>query len=140
MNEFKPNNSLEEKLLAVYRKEIRIVDFLEILFDSQVIILADRDVDITIPDTNFKPLAINSPMNFNVLVAFSSIERAQEALARYPGYPCAVVVDTAWFLQRAHDNVGFALNPGWPYGFELPPDALQQLLYRFGVKEYVMRN
>ena len=41
-NEFKPNNPLEEKLLAMYRKEIKIVEFLEILLDSQVIILADR--------------------------------------------------------------------------------------------------
>ena len=134
-NEFKPNNPLEEKLLAMYRKEIKIVEFLEILLDSQVIILADRDVDISGPDTHFNPLAISSPLGHDVLATFTSIERAQAAVSRYPGYSCAVAVDTAWFLQRAYENVGFALNPGWPFGFELPPAGLQQMLIRFGVKK-----
>jgi hypothetical protein len=138
--EFKPNNPLEEKLLAMYRKEIKITDFLDILLDSQVIILADKDVDITGPDMNFKPLAITSPMKYNVLATFSSVERAQAAVSRYPEYAFAVSVDTSWFLQRAFENVGFALNPGWPFGFELSPDGLQQMLIRFGVKEPVRES
>jgi hypothetical protein len=139
-SEFKPNNPLEEKLLAMYRKEIKITDFLEILLDSQVIILADRDVDITGPDMLFNPLAITSPMGYNVLATFSSIERAQAAVSRYPEYTFAISVDTSWFLQRAYENVGLALNPGWPFGFELPPDGLQQVLIRFGVKKLFREN
>ncbi len=41
MTEFTPNNVLEEKLIAVYRKEIKITVFLELLLDSQVVMLAD---------------------------------------------------------------------------------------------------
>jgi len=134
-NEFKPNNLLEEKLLAMYRKEITITDFLEIMLDSQVIILADRDVDITGPDMHFNPLAITSPMGYNVLATFSSVERAQAAVSGYPGYEFALAVDTSWFLQGAYEDVGFALNPGWQFGFELPPDGLQKFLIRFGVKK-----
>lgn len=137
---FRPNNLLEEKLLAMYRKEIKIHEFLEILLESQVVILADRDVDITTDDAHFNPLAISSPMNYNVLATFSSLERAQAAASRYPEYSFAIAVDTSWFLQRAYDNVGFALNPGWPYGFELPPEALQQMLIRFGVKEFARES
>jgi len=134
-SEFKPNNPLEEKLLAMYRKEIKITEFLEILFDSQVIILSDRDVEISGPDMHFNPLAITSPMGYDVLATFSSIERARAAVSKYPGFEFAVGVDTAWFLRGAYENVGFALNPGWPFGFELPPDGLQQMLIRFGVKK-----
>lgn len=133
-HEFRPNNLLEEKLVALYKKELKIIDFLQILFDSQVIILADRDVDISAADRKFNPLAINSPMGFSVLATFSSLERAKNAVARYPGFNHAIAVDTAWFLLGAYKNVGLALNPGWPFGFELPPDALQHLLIRFGVK------
>jgi hypothetical protein len=140
MSEFKPNNPLEEKLLAMYRKEIKITEFLEILLDSQVIILADRDVDITGPDMHFNPLAIQSQMGYSALATFTSIERAQKAVSRYPDFPFAVAVDTCWFLQRAYENVGFALNPGWPFGFELPPEGLLQVMYRFGVKEYKGRD
>lgn len=134
-NDFKPNNLLEEKLLEMYRKEIKISEFLEILLDSQVIILADRDVDMSGPDTHFNPLAISSPMGCDVLATFSSLERAQPAASRYPGYEFAMAVDTPWFLLRAYENVGFALNPGWAFGFELPPEGLQQMLVRFGVKK-----
>jgi hypothetical protein len=74
------------------------------------------------------------------LATFSSIARAQAAVSKNPAYPYAVAVDTCWFLQRAYENVGFALNPGWPLGFELPPEGLQQFLYRFGVKEYKGRD
>ncbi len=139
-NEFKPNNILEEKLIAVYRKEMKITEFLEILLDSQVIILADRDVDITGPDMHFNPLAITSPMGYDVLAAFTSIERAKKAFSEYPGYDFAVSVDTSWFLQGAYENVGFALNPGWPFGFELSPEGLRQLLMRFGVKKNPYQN
>jgi hypothetical protein len=133
-NEFKPDNPLEEKLLALYKKEIKISYFLELLLETQVIILADRDVDITIPDAHFNPLAITSPMGYNVLATFSSLIRAQQAASLYPRYSHAIAVDTSWFLLRAYENVGFALNPGWAFGFELPPEALQQMLIRFGVK------
>lgn len=134
ISQFKPNNFLEEKLLAMYRKEIKITEFIELLLDSQVMILTDRDVDITGPDTHFNPLAITSPMGYSVLVTFSSIERATSLAARHPDFSHAVAVDTSWFLLRAHENAGFALNPGWAFGFELPPEGLQQMLVRFGVK------
>jgi hypothetical protein len=140
MSDFKPNNLLEEKLLAMYRKEVKINEFLEMLLDSQVIILADRDVDISGPNMNFNPLAITSPMGYNVLVTFSSIERAKAALSNYPEYKYAVAVDTSWFLLGAYENTGFALNPGWPLGFELPPEGLQQFLIRFGVKKLAGQN
>ncbi len=134
-NEFEPANLLEEKLIALYRKEVKITEFLEILLESQVIILADRDVDITGPDMHFNPLAITSPMGYDALALFTSIERAKRAFLRYPGYGFAVAVDTSWFLLGAYENAGFALNPGWPFGFELPPEALQQLLARYGLKK-----
>ncbi len=139
-NQFKPNNPLEEKLLSMYRREIQITEFLEIMLDSQVVILADRDVDITGPDTHFNPLAIQSPMGYMAVATFSSLERARQAVSRNPDYPHAVAVDTCWFLRRVYENAGFALNPGWPFGFELPPEGLQQFLYRFGVKEYRGRD
>ena len=139
-SEFTPNNLLEEKLLALYRKEIQIIEFLELMFDSQVIILADRDVDITGPSMDFNPLAITSAMGFDALVTFSSLERAQAAQPDYPDYPYALAVDTKWFLLGAYENAGVALNPGWAFGFELPPEALQQLLVRFGVKKLRGQN
>ncbi len=135
LSEFKPNNLLEEKLLAMYRKEIKITEFIEILLDSQVIILADRDVDISGPDTHFNPLAITSPMGYSVLATFSSIERAKPLAAGHPDFGYAIAVDTPWFLSRAYENTGFALNPGWPFGFELPPEGMRQMLVRFGVKK-----
>jgi len=79
-------------------------------------------------------------MGYDVLATFSSIERAKAALSSYPGYEFALAVDTAWFLGGAYENVGFALNPGWPFGFELPPDGLQQMLVRFGVKKIGGQN
>jgi len=131
MTEFKPNNLLEEKLVAVYKKEINITEFLELLLDSQVVILADRDVDISGPDMHFNPLAITSRMGFDAIAAFTSVERAEKAFTRYPEYGYAVVVDTYWFLSGAYANAGFALNPGWACGFELPPEGLRQLLVRY---------
>ncbi len=80
ISDFKPNNLLEEKLLALYRKEIKINEFLEMLLDSQSILLTDRDVDISGPNMSFNPLAITSPMGYNVLVTFSSLKRAKAAL------------------------------------------------------------
>jgi len=46
------------------------------------------------------------------------------------------LADTKGFLQGVHENTGFALNPGWPFGFELAPEGLQHLLIRFAVKKH----
>lgn len=133
---FTPHNPLEEKLVAMYRKQISISDFLGILIDSRLAIPSDREAAVTAPDMNFKPLVITSAMGFDVLVTFSSLELAEAASSMYPGYGFTAEVDADRFLLQAPENVGFALNPGWHLGFELPPEGLQQILYRFGVKEY----
>ncbi len=80
---------------------------------------------------HFNPLAITSRTGFDALAAFTSIERAKKAFFQYPEYGYALVVDTYWFLSGAYANAGFALNPGWAYGFELPPEGLRQLLIRY---------
>ncbi len=134
MNDFSPANHLEEKLLAMYRKEIKITQFLDIMLDSNVAILTEQEVGS--PGADFKPLTILSSLQFTVVAAFSSLERAEEAKSRYPGFLFATEVDTCELLRSIGENLGFALNPGWPMGFELSPDGLLQMMYRFGVKEY----
>jgi hypothetical protein len=134
IREFEAKNPLEEKLLSLYRNDIKLPDFLRILLDSQIVILLDKDVDLSDPAPDIDPLIITSLQGFTVAATFTSIDRISPFVAQFPDYCYALVVDALWFLQGTPDTIGFALNPGWQYGMEMPADGLQAFLKKFGAK------
>ncbi len=134
IREFEAKNLLEEKLLALYRGEIKLPDFLRILLDSQIVILLDKDINLSDPAPDIDPLIITSLKGFIAAVAFTSIDRIGPFAAQFPDYRYALVVDALWFLQGTPDTIGFALNPGWQFGMEMPADGLQAFLKKFGAK------
>lgn len=131
---FEAQNPLEEKLLALYRGELRLPDFLQILLDSQIVILLDNDIDPSHPAPDISPLIITCLRGFTAAAAFTSIDRIGPFAAQFPDYRYALVVDALWFLQGTPDTIGFALNPGWQFGMEIPADGLQAFLKKFGAK------
>ncbi len=134
IREFEAKNPLEEKLLPLYRGEIKLPDFLRILLDSQIVILLDKDIDLSDPVPDINPLFITSLQGFTAAAAFTSIERIGPFAAQFPDYRYVLVVDALWFLRGTPDTIGFALNPGWQFGMEMPAEGLQAFLRKFGAK------
>lgn len=131
---FLPVNELEVKLLALYRKEIDMPLFIQIMLSSQISIPLDKEIDENKPNKDMNPLVIQSSKGDPVLAVFTSPERITPWISHFPEYKFALSVDCRWFLKGVTSNVGLALNPGWEYGLEFPPIGVSRLQHDFGIK------
>jgi hypothetical protein len=63
----------------------------------------------------------------DVLVVFTSPDRAKGFLADFPQYQGGLLTDLKWILEKMGTGFGITINPGWPVGLELEPQALVQI-------------
>ena len=62
-----------------------------------------------------------------ILVLFTSPDRAKAFVSDYPGYGGGLVAEFTWVLEKLGVGYGITLNPGQEVGIELGAEALQQL-------------
>jgi hypothetical protein len=75
-----------------------------------------------------KPLMLKDEIGGEeLLVLFTSPDRAKEFVKDYPGYGGGLVVELSWILEKAGVGYGISLNPGLDAGLELEAEALRQL-------------
>jgi hypothetical protein len=133
-DEFMPANVLEEKLLSLYQGQIDLPLFVQVLLNSKVVVALEKEIDKNQPNWGMNPLVLMSPKGYRMLAAFTSPERINMWFKAFPNYRHSLYTDTRWFLKGAKDDVGFGLNPGWPYGLEIDPSGLKRLKDDFGIK------
>lgn len=134
MNEpFEPRNDLEGQLLAAQEGQVSEDAFMEQLMASQVF-MPVRDDGAGI--ANFQrsdkavPLTLDSEDGGQVLILFTSPERAKSFLEDFPGYDGGLLAEFTWVLERMGSGVGISLNPGWPVGIDMESQMVAQLAGR----------
>jgi hypothetical protein len=125
---FQPKSETEARLLAAQEGRISGEDFMEFLFKSQVFMPVLDNVNalgIRL-STKTKPLALTAEDGSEVLVLFTSPERAKEFVKDYPGYEGGLLTDFTWVLEKLGTGFGISLNPSWPVGIDIEPEQVQQ--------------
>jgi len=125
---FEPRNELEQKLQAAQVGEIPGDVFMRELMDLQVFMPVEDKLGIDgfQSSNKAKPLTVKTEDGTEVLVLFTSPERAKPFVKDFPGYEGGLLVEFTWVLERAGGQ-GIALNPGWEVGIDMEPDMVQQL-------------
>ena len=133
MNEsFEPRNDLEKSLLDAQEGRIPGEEFMQSLLESQVYMpiyekQGDAIGNIQL-DNKAKPLSIKDESGEEFLVLFTSPERAGEFVKDYPGYgDGGLLADFSWIMEKMGVGFGISLNPNWPVGIDLEPEAIKQL-------------
>lgn len=128
---FIPHNDLEQKLLAVHNGEGDIADFVLHLLDQQVF-MPVRDEKDAIQgfqrSTQAQPLVVADEDGEQVLVLFTSPERAKPMVADFPDYSGGLLTEFSWLLRRMDGGFHIALNPGWEIGLDLDAETVAQLI------------
>lgn len=126
---FEPKNDLEQQLLAAQEGRMASELFLAQLLSSQVFMpVRDEDkIGGFQRDTRAIPLSLQSENGAQVVVLFSSPERAKRFVKDFPGYQGGLLTEMSWILQKIGTGYGILLNPGWEVGFELEPDTVAEL-------------
>ena len=134
MNEqaFEAKNELEKKLLAAMNEEISSEEFMRELMAQQIFIPIKDDKDVGIQGfqltTKATPLVIQEDDGLNILVLFTSPDRAQDFLAGVPGYSGGLLADFSWIVERMEPGFAISVNPGLDVGIDVEPEIVTQML------------
>ncbi|GAB1393258.1 hypothetical protein MASR1M60_14210 [Rhodocyclaceae bacterium] len=125
-------NELEQKLLAAMNGELSSDDFMHALMTQQIFIPIKDDKDSGIigfqHTTKATPLVIQDEEGINILVLFTSPERAKDFLADTPGYSGGLLENFAWIVERMEPGFAITVNPGIDLGIDIEPENVAEML------------
>lgn len=125
-------NELERKLQAAIDGVLDSEDFMRELVAQQVFIPVKDDKDSGIKGfqhtTQATPLVVQDEDGRNILVLFTSPERAREFLADVPGYSGGLLADFSWILERMEPGFAITVNPGLDFGMDIEPEDVVHML------------
>lgn len=130
---FDPLNDLETALLSAQRGELTIDALMDLLLESEVFILLDRDPGPeSARDEDAVPLLLNNPQGQPVLAMFTAPERSISMTLAYPQYGFGVWAEFPWLLRLVRPGIGLVMNPGAVVGFEVPAESVLRLQEELG--------
>jgi len=126
---FDARNELEEKLTATQKGQMDSAAFMEYLMDTQVFMPVKDAIGIEGFSSSDKaiPLTLKSEDGIEVLILFTSPERARDFVQAYPGYTGGLLAEFSWILERTGSGIGISINPNWPVGMDLEAGMVQQM-------------
>lgn len=126
---FEVRNELEQKLLDAQEGQLSSDDFMKYLMDTQVFMPVKDSIGIEGFTSSSKaiPLTLKTEDNIEVLILFTSPDRAKDFVREFPGYEGGLLTEFSWVLERTGSGIGISINPDWPVGFDLEPGMVQQL-------------
>jgi hypothetical protein len=128
-DDFTPQNDLERQLMAAQEGDIPPESFVETLVGSEVFMPIYERHQIGGLQTQqvAQPLKLPGEEGGEVLVLFTSPERAKGFVRDYPGYGGGLVVDFTWILEKLGIGYGISLNPGLPVGIDFEAQDVAQI-------------
>ena len=126
---FEARNELEQKLMKAQENGLPENEFMHYLLEAQVFMPVRDSIGIAGFTGSDKaiPLSLKTEDAVEVLVLFTSPDRAKGFVKDYPGYEGGLLVEFKWVLERTGSGVGISINPNWPVGMDMEPEMVQQL-------------
>ena len=126
---FEARNELEEKLMAAQEGQLASTEFMEYLLDTQVFMPVKDSIGIEGFTGSDKaiPLTLKTEDDTEILILFTSPDRAKTFVQDYPGFDGGLLAEFKWVLERTGSGVGISINPNWPVGMDMEPEMVQQL-------------
>ncbi|NNG13182.1 MAG: SseB family protein [Halobacteria archaeon] len=126
---FEARNELEQKLVTAQEGQLSSEEFMKYLLDTQVFMPVKDSIGIEGFTGSDKaiPLTLKTEDDIEILILFTSPDRAKTFLQDYPGFEGGLLVEFKWVLERTSSDVGISINPNWPVGMDMEPEMVQQL-------------
>ena len=129
MSTFVAENELEKKLIQAQNGEIEGEEFLKEMLDMQVFmpILDKHSIGGFQESKEATPLSVKDEDGTEMVILFTSPERAKQFVTDYPGYDGGLLEDFKWVIEKIGGGYGVILNPGFEVGLELEANMLEHL-------------
>jgi len=127
---FLPENDLEKRLIQAQTGEISGELFLKEMMDMELFmpVFEKNDIAGFQDSEKAKPLIVEDDDGQQLVVLFTSPERAKEFLTDFPGYGGGLLAEFSWIIEKLGAGVGVIVNPGMEVGLELEAEMLEQLV------------
>jgi hypothetical protein len=129
---FTAHNDLETKLVAAQQGHLDSDLFMQELLDAQIFMPVEDEpnqIQGFQRSTKANPLTLENEDGLNVLVLFTSPERAKGFLEDFPAYRGGLLTEFSWILSRIGSGVAVSINPGMEFGIDLDPHTVEQLIH-----------
>lgn len=126
---FIPANDIEEKLNAAQEGRLSGEDFMQELLQAQLFmpILDKHGIGGLQTSASATPLTLNNDENVEILILFTSPERAKEFVKDFPGYEGGLLAEFTWILEKLGAGHGISINPNWAVGIDMAPEMIEAL-------------
>jgi hypothetical protein len=131
-NAFTPHNDLEKLLNDVTLGTVAAEDFVSRLLAGDQVFMPVKDEKHAIAgfqaSTKAQPLVIEDDEGTQILVLFTSPERAKPFADMFPDFKGGILTEFPWVLRRIGGGFPIALNPGWDVGMDFDAETVAQLI------------
>jgi hypothetical protein len=131
-NAFIPHNDLEKLLSDVMLGMVDPEDFVARLLAGDQVFMPVRDEKHAIAgfqtSTKAQPLVIEDDEGTQIMVLFTSPERAKPFAEMFPDFKGGLLVEFPWVLRRIGGGFPISLNPGWDVGMDFEAETVAQLI------------
>ncbi len=131
-NAFVPHNDLEKLLNDVTLGTVAAEDFVARLLAGDQVFMPVKDEKHAIAgfqtSTKAQPLVIEDDEGTQILVLFTSPERAKPFAEMFPDFTGGLLAEFSWVLRRIGGGFPISLNPGWDVGMDFDADTVAQLI------------
>ena len=103
--------------------------FIETLLGSEIFmpIYEKHQIGGLQTNTRAQPLKLQTDDGGEVLVLFTSPERAKSFVKDFPGYGGGLVTEFTWILEKMGVGFGISLNPGETFGIDFQAQDVAQI-------------
>lgn len=126
------HNDVEENLVAMQKGRMDSEAFINELINSQLFMPVE-DEESSIGgfqrSTKAKPLTIKSDDDDEVLILFSSPDRAKGFISNFSNYNGGLLVEFKWVLERVGSGICISINPDWEFGIDFDTATVEQLIH-----------
>lgn len=131
-NSFVPHNDLEKMLAEVTLGTASAEDFVKRLLAGDQVFMPIKDEKHAIAgfqtSTKAQPLVIEDDEGTEILVLFTSPERAKPIAEMFPDFKGGLLAEFTWVLRRIGGGFPISLNPGWDVGMDFDAETVAQLI------------
>lgn len=131
-NAFVPHNDLEKLLAEVTLGAVPAEDFVARLLAGEQIFMPVKDEKHGIAgfqtSTRAQPLVIEDDEGTQILVLFTSPERAKPFAEMFPDFKGGLLTEFTWVLRRIGGGFPISLNPGWDVGIDFDAETVAELI------------
>ena len=127
-DDFAPTTDIEQKLVDAQEGRLSSEDFMQELLEATMFLpVYDDSVNGIQLSDKAKPISIELEDGTQIMVVFTSPERAKGFLEQAPGESGGILESFRWIVEHAGTGVGISINPGWDFGLDIEPKMVSQL-------------